>query len=392
MEELKRVLLFDPYFSGKYGNARYVIDLFQHEKDLNVNLFTSSTEEPVYLNDLPNSKKKYFKLKLKDKESGLNKFGGEITKKNLFSKLSLLSKIFSYSLRFRTLCVNNKIDIVHCNSIRGILTIGLGAKLAGCKTILYIKSNLSSFVYCLPAFILANRVLFQTETNKGKTPFILKLIFKKKFKILKNAIDLSRLESSSLGLNYRKELNLDESSINFIYMGSITHRKGIHVLLRAIGKLEKKKKINLFLLGDHSLDKNYFEELKKIIAVQKISKKINFLGHKEDALDVLNVMDCLILPSLDEGLPKCVIEAKCLGKPSIVTDTGGTKEIMEDKKDGYVVPAGNVKALLKAMESYIENSNLINNFANNNKKISRDKFSFKNHCQELSRIYLSLLK
>ena len=60
MEELKRVLLFDPYFSGKYGNARYVIDLFQHEKDLNVNLFTSSTEEPVYLNDLPNSKKKIF--------------------------------------------------------------------------------------------------------------------------------------------------------------------------------------------------------------------------------------------------------------------------------------------------------------------------------------------
>ena len=392
MEKLKRVLLFDPYFSGKYGNARYVIDLFQHEKDLNVNLFTCSTEEPAYLSDLPNSKKKYLKLKLKDKESGLNKFGGEITKKNLFSKLSLLTKIFSYSFRFRNICEKNKIDIVHCNSIRGILTIGLGAKLAGCKTILYIKSNLTSFVYCLPAFILANRILFQTETNKGKTPIVLKLIFKKKFKLLKNAIDHSRLESSSLGLDYRKELDLDESSINFIYMGSITHRKGIHVLLRAIGKLEKEKKIKLFLLGDQSLDKNYFEELKKIIEMQKISKKINFLGHKEDALDVLNVMDCLILPSLDEGLPKCVIEAKCLGKPSIVTDTGGTKEIIEDKKDGYVVPADNVKALLKAMESYIENSNFINNFANKNKKISRDKFSFENHCQELSRIYLSLLK
>ena len=391
MEKLVKVLLFDPYFEGKYGNARYVIDLFEHEKYLNVDLYTCSPEKPSYLNDLQ-KKEKFFLLELNKREKDLNKFEGKIIKKNLLKKIKILFNIVSYSLRFKNLCIKNKVDVVHCNSVRAILTIGIGAKLAKCKTVLYVKSNLSNFFFILPAFLLANNILFQTKTNQSKANVLLRFFFKKKFKILNNAIDLSRLQSSSMQINYEEVLNLKKETVNFVYMGSIVPRKGIHILLKAFNLLLKKNDVKLFFLGDQLANKNYFKKLKKIFINSKIPNSVVFLGHKEDALDVLQKMDCLVLPSLDEGLPKCVIEAKCLGKPAIVSDIGGVKEIINHQTDGYIVPVNNYSALKEAMQLYIDNFSSINNSAHENKSISMNNFSFEKHCDNLSDIYLGLLK
>lgn len=391
MEKLIKVLLFDPYFEGKYGNARYVIDLFKHEKYLNVDLYTCSSDKPSYLNDLQ-KKEKFFLLELNKREKDLSKFGGKLIKKNFINKIKILTNIISYSLRFRRLCNKNKIDIVHCNSARAILTIGIGAKLAKCKTLLYVKSNLSNFFFIFPAFLLANTILFQTETNRNKTNALLRFFFKKKFKILNNAIDLNRQQSSSLQINYEDELNLNKETTNFIYMGSIVPRKGVHILLKAFNLLLRKNDVKLFLLGDQFADKNYFKKLKETFVDSKLPDSVVFLGHKEDALDILQKMDCLVLPSLDEGLPKCVIEAKCLGKPSIVSDIGGVKEIINHQIDGYIVPINNYLTLKKSMQLYIENFSFINNSAHENKNISRNNFSFEKHCNNLSDIYFGLLK
>ena len=391
MEKLVKVLLFDPYFEGKYGNARYVIDLFEHEKYLNVDLYTCSPEKPSYLNDLQ-KKEKFFLLELNKREKDLNKFEGKIIKKNLLKKIKILFNIVSYSLRFKNLCIKNKVDVVHCNSVRAILTIGIGAKLAKCKTVLYVKSNLSNFFFILPAFLLANNILFQTKTNQSKANVLLRFFFKKKFKILNNAIDLSRLQYSSMQINYEEVLNLKKETVNFVYMGSIVPRKGIHILLKAFNLLLKKNDVKLFFLGDQLANKNYFKKLKKIFINSKIPNSVVFLGHKEDALDVLQKMDCLVLPSLDEGLPKCVIEAKCLGKPAIVSDIGGVKEIINHQTDGYIVPVNNYSALKEAMQLYIDNFSSINISAHENKSISMNNFSFEKHCDNLSDIYLGLLK
>ena len=391
MEKLNKVLLFDPYFEGKYGNARYVIDLFKHEKYLNVDLYTCSPEKPSYLNDLK-KKEKFFLLELNKREEDLNKFEGKIIKKNLLKKIKIFLNIVSYSLRFKNLCIKNKVDVVHCNSVRAILTIGIGAKLAKCKTVLYVKSNLSNFFFILPAFLLANNILFQTKTNQSKANVLLRFFFKKKFKILNNAIDLSRLQSSSMQINYEEVLNLKKETVNFVYMGSIVPRKGIHILLKAFNLLLKKNDVKLFFLGDQLANKNYFKKLKKIFINSKIPNSVVFLGHKEDALDVLQKMDCLVLPSLDEGLPKCVIEAKCLGKPAIVSNIGGVKEIINHQIDGYIVPINNYSALKEAMQLYIDNFSSINISAHENKSISMNNFSFEKHCDNLSDIYLGLLK
>jgi glycosyltransferase involved in cell wall biosynthesis len=384
------ILFFDPYFSGKYGNARYIIDLFSHEELLNSTLYTCSTNEPSYLNDLNNQER--FLLLKDEGDSMLNEFGGKISKSNYFGKFNLIKSLVSYSFKFSNLCKKKSIDIVHCNSVRGILTIGLGAKLSGCKTILYVKSNLLSFVYIFPAFLLADKILFQTETNKLKTPKVLLFLFQSKMEILKNAIDIKRI---NLVLKNERELtdfHLDSTEKNFVYMGSIVYRKGIEFLVEAFNLLKKKyPKINLYLIGDQNADKEYTELLKNKIKDYHLTDDIFFMGHKENPLYYLKEMDFFVLPSLDEGVPKSVIESICMGVPVVATDVGGTKEIVGTKKNGIIVPPKDVESLFVAMEFFMENSEKVKDTAKKLQSDSKKEFSFSRHCEHLGLIYKNLL-
>ena len=384
-----KILFFDPYFQGKYGNARYIIDLFAHEDYLDCSLYTCSPSPPSYLEDI-GKKEKFFLLK-NNQYAELNKFGGSISQANFFRKLGILKNVIGYSFKFREICKRESIDIVHCNSIRAILTIGLGAKFSGCKIVLYIKSNLLSFFYIFLAFLLADKILFQTEINKQRTPKSLLYLFKSKFFILKNAIDMNRVNRVLDEDNF-KDFKVDNTFHNLIYLGSIVERKGLKFLVEAIGALKKyRSKINLYIVGDFEADQQYTLTLKNLINHYQLTGNILFLGHQNEPLSYLKEVDFLVLPSLDEGVPKSVIEAICIGTPVIATDVGGTRELVSDKENGKVVFPGNSLELQKAIQFCIQNKADLKTFAKNKSMSFREEFSFPKHCKNLSLIYKDLL-
>jgi glycosyltransferase involved in cell wall biosynthesis len=77
-----------------------------------------------------------------------------------------------------------------------------------------------------------------------------------------------------------------------------------------------------------------------------------FTGQKSP-LDLriwLNAADCLLLPTYTEAVPAAVMEAFACGIPAITTDVGGCPEIVEDGKNGLLVPVRDVIALQTAVE------------------------------------------
>jgi glycosyltransferase involved in cell wall biosynthesis len=69
---------------------------------------------------------------------------------------------------------------------------------------------------------------------------------------------------------------------------------------------------------------------------------------------VMSRMHALVLPSHREGLPTSVIEGLASGRPCVVTDVRGSRELVEDGLSGRVVPARDPEALLEAMSSLRE--------------------------------------
>ena len=64
----------------------------------------------------------------------------------------------------------------------------------------------------------------------------------------------------------------------------------------------------------------------------------------------LQVADILVLPSLVENLPMCVVEAFAYGLAVVCTPVGAVPEIVEHERTGLLVPVNNASALASALE------------------------------------------
>jgi glycosyltransferase involved in cell wall biosynthesis len=81
-------------------------------------------------------------------------------------------------------------------------------------------------------------------------------------------------------------------------------------------------------------------------------QRLHCLEYRSDVLELVAACDASVLPSLRrEGLPKTVIEAMALGVTPIVTDTGGSAELVLSGESGLVVPPGDAPALAHAIET-----------------------------------------
>jgi glycosyltransferase involved in cell wall biosynthesis len=94
-----------------------------------------------------------------------------------------------------------------------------------------------------------------------------------------------------------------------------------------------------------------FPETRRLI---ESSDGIEALGEQKDVRPSYEQSDALIFPSYREGFPNVVIEAGAMDLPSIVTDINGSREIIENGKNGVIVPPRDEQALFDAMKWMIE--------------------------------------
>ena len=122
-------------------------------------------------------------------------------------------------------------------------------------------------------------------------------------------------------------------------------RKGVEVLVRAFGLLPPDLPIYLLLAGNMNSAK-----LDRQIAEHPAAARIRKVGFRRDAPALIAACQAAVLPALRrEGLPKTVIEAMACGVPPIVTDVGGSPELVNDHEQGIVVPPGDAPALAAAI-------------------------------------------
>lgn len=76
---------------------------------------------------------------------------------------------------------------------------------------------------------------------------------------------------------------------------------------------------------------------------------ICWLGHVHDVRTVWRGAHIAVLPSLREGLPKCLLEAAACGRPIVASDVPGCREVVRPGINGLLVPAGDADALADAL-------------------------------------------
>ena len=145
-----------------------------------------------------------------------------------------------------------------------------------------------------------------------------------------------------------------EGVVTFVFVGRIVRDKGIHELVDAFVKLNKKHtNTRLLLVGriEPELDP-LSPQTQQIIDEHKA---IEAVGSQNDVRPWLAASDVLAFPSYREGFPNVVIEAGAMGLPSIVSDINGCNEIIIQGENGVIIPSRNADALYDAMVEMCEN-------------------------------------
>ena len=119
-------------------------------------------------------------------------------------------------------------------------------------------------------------------------------------------------------------------------------RKGVPVFIEAISGLPPGLNIH-FLMAGTKMDSDLHREL---VAQSPYADNIHLFGFLQRMPWILKNVDVSVLPSLKrEGLPRAMLEAMIAGVVPIVTNVGGSPELVVEGESGFVVEPGDAEAI-----------------------------------------------
>lgn len=136
-------------------------------------------------------------------------------------------------------------------------------------------------------------------------------------------------------------------------IGRLSRSKAQPLLIEAVARLvQEGRKFEVILIGSGELR----EYLERAIAQRGIMHALKLVGLKSGngVREELLSSRALVLPSFGEGLPVVIMEAFALARPVIATQIAGIPELVVHKRNGWLIPAGNLDRLTDAMREALD--------------------------------------
>jgi glycosyltransferase involved in cell wall biosynthesis len=169
-------------------------------------------------------------------------------------------------------------------------------------------------------------------------------------RVVPNPVELGEFAAPIRRGCFRPRVGLPGSARVVMFLGKLTPRKRVDVLVRAVAKLAVPPgtDVRLVVAGN---DMGAGASIRSLVRSTGVEARTVFAGllRGRDRLEALADADVLVYPSQDEAFGLVPLEALLSGTPVIVADDSGCGEIVREVGGGDVVPAGDVDALARAI-------------------------------------------
>lgn len=191
-----------------------------------------------------------------------------------------------------------------------------------------------------------------------------------KTSFIRNGVDLTEIDAALAILPEDNRLNSDSRIIGFI--GQMIPRKGIPDLIDVFDQLyQQEPGLRLQLLGDGSQR----PELERQAAELGSVKAVEFLGFRNDRLELLSKFNLFVMTSSLEGIPRCMMEAMAVGVPVVAYDIPGVDQLVEHGKTGLLAPFGDKAALAACCKQVLGNPELAATLSRNAREMVNERYS-----------------
>lgn len=142
-------------------------------------------------------------------------------------------------------------------------------------------------------------------------------------------------------------------TFRFLYAGRMLADKGLHELLEAVLSINAAGvRCELWLCGFPGVE-NVSAISQEQLEEWSARPGVRWLGPSDCIEEVYAQVDCVVLPSYREGMPRSLLEAGAMGLPVVTTNVPGCRNIVTDGHNGLLCEAKSAESLRKAMEAML---------------------------------------
>ena len=210
-----------------------------------------------------------------------------------------------------------------------------------------------------------------------------------KYVIVHSGVMLQHIMNKDIDVETgKKKLGIPQNSNVIGTVGRLVPVKGHKYLVSAAKRVTKEFENTVFVfVGDGYLESILERQAESL----GIRKNTIFAGWRSDVIDVLSLFDIFVLPSLNEGMGKVLIEGMALGKPIVASSVGGIIDLVKNDDNGILVPPRDSDALGDAILKLIRNRNMAQELGRNGKAKVYPEYDTTVMIRQIEGLYENLL-
>ena len=179
-----------------------------------------------------------------------------------------------------------------------------------------------------------------------------------------------------------------------LYIGSITEIKDILTVLRAVARVRDVcSQVQLRIAG-RVTSESYERRVHDFVARQGLGDTVHFLGllNRQEIVEEYERCAVLALSSRQENAPMVIIEAMAAAKPVVATHVGGIPHLINEGKTGFMVPAGDDKAMGRRLIQLLQDDALRERLGQCAREVARERHALDRVAASYHTLYYRLLE
>jgi len=194
-----------------------------------------------------------------------------------------------------------------------------------------------------------------------------------RLKLLPEGVPVHIVNGSGVDIHKFPDTPLPAASLSFLLIARMLGDKGIREFVDAARIVKGKyPHISFHIVG--GLDSNPDSLPQYEVEAWCNEGLIEWHGHQADVRPFIQACHVFVLPSYREGTPRSVLEAMAMGRAIITTDAPGCRETVVDGDNGFLIPVKAVEPLAHAMNTFIENPELVETMGARSRTIAVEKY------------------
>ncbi len=296
----------------------------------------------------------------------------------------------------RRVCVRERIDVIHANSLLFFTTIMACAHkvitrtpllttvhggsmsefegIARLFTTLYEKTISRWILRESDHITIVSRALMEYLQGLG-TPT-------RKITVVPNAVDIQEFKP-------RHEGRVKDGSTTVAYVGRLLWNKGPQYLIEAAPRItHESPRVKFLIVGEGPM----LGQLQRKVNQLGLNKQFQFLGFVPSVAQFLRGCDILVRPSLNEGMPLTVLEAMACGIPTVASNIAGTPQILSHGETGFLIEPKDTKQLAFYVTKLAKDQKLRHSMGRRARAFTEKTPGWSSVASQMSRLYDSVLE